>query len=102
MFKRLFATAAVFGMAALAPPVHAQTACGPRENVTAQLAKKYGEYHRAVGLQNAARMVELWTSDGGASWTLLVTGPDGSTCIAASGSNWLEYKLIVPSMDVPS
>ena len=32
-------------------------------------------------------VLELLTSRGG-SWTILVTAPDGTTCLMATGENW--------------
>jgi len=96
MFKRLFAAGLVFGMAALAPPVFAQSNCAPRDVVTKQLTQKFGEVSQGGGLQSQARIYELWSSQVTGSWSILVTNTSGMTCVLATGNNWTpnpEYAL---------
>ena len=91
MYKRLFAAALVFGLAAGAPPATpalAQTACGPRDTITTVLTETYGESRKGIGLQNPQVMFELWTSEETGSWTILATRADGVTCMVASGLYW--------------
>lgn len=88
MFKRLLTTAAVFGAAALAPPVNAQTArCLPRTVLVQTLETKYSESLTGGGLQNAQQVVEVWSSNSG-SFTVFVTRADGFSCIVATGQSW--------------
>lgn len=61
--------------------------CGARDEVTAKLAGKYGETQTATGLVSSNRVLEVWRSADG-TWTLLMTRPDGKTCIVAAGSLW--------------
>jgi hypothetical protein len=49
----------------------------------AELSGRHGEARGFAGLTQGA-MMELWSAADGA-WTLLVTGPDGQTCIVAFG-----------------
>lgn len=101
MFKRLFAIAAVFGAAALAPPqAEAQSpsqvrkVCAPRALLTANLAEKYGETKQGVGLANGAAAFEVWRSDKSGSWTMLMTRPNGVSCVIASGNSWHEPHIV--------
>jgi hypothetical protein len=71
----------------------AQTACGQRDAIIAQLQDKYQESHRASGLQSGTEMVEVWASEGSGSFTILVTRANGISCIALVGQNWLENGL---------
>jgi hypothetical protein len=59
--------------------------CGPRAEVTAQLAERYGESRRAIGIAANTALVELFASDQTGTWTITVTGPDGTACLVASG-----------------
>jgi ABC-type dipeptide/oligopeptide/nickel transport system permease component len=77
---------------ALATPAFGQSACGERAEIIRVLSEKYGEAHRASGLQTASSMVEVWASAATGTWTILITQPSGVTCVAASGENWLEYE----------
>ncbi len=90
MFKRHFVLALVFGMAATAPPVMAQALnCAGRDMVTERLASGYDEKQTGLGLQSENRLVEIWSSEKTGSWTILVTLPDGTSCVLASGANWI-------------
>ncbi|MEX0337953.1 MAG: hypothetical protein AB3N11_02825 [Arenibacterium sp.] len=89
MFKRLLATALVFGAAALAPPASAQTAqCMPRDTLIETLQTKFGESLTGGGLQSENQLLELWSSQNTGSFTVLLTQPNGISCVVASGQNW--------------
>ena len=89
MFKRLFSAALVFGAAALAPPAMAQvSACLPRDVLVQSLEARHGEHLTGGGLQNAAHVIEVWSSEQTGSFTVFVTRADGLACIVATGQNW--------------
>lgn len=88
MFKRLFAGAIVFGLAATAPPAIAQVPCGARETVTDLLAERRGESLTAVGLRSPEILLEVWTSPDSGSWTLLLSRADGVSCVISAGTDW--------------
>ena len=64
--------------------------CGDRDTVVAALTDRYSEHHVASGLQSDTGLLEIWASESDGSWTILMTRPDGQTCIMASGTHWLE------------
>ena len=69
-------------------PVEAQeTICGKHDELVSRLESGYGETVRAVGVASPG-IVELFTSDDGASWTILVTQPNGVSCLLAAGESW--------------
>lgn len=92
MYKRLFTAAIIFGAAALAPPLAAETAitCLERSQLTAVLENDYHESPRGAGLQGPHQMLEIWTSPETGSFTVLVTFADGTSCVVATGSYWQE------------
>lgn len=100
MFKRLVTTALVFGMACTAPPALAQAVCAQRDTIVAQLETNFAEKPRLAGLESATRIVEFWASDQTGTWTILLTGADGISCIAASGTAWTEFPKVGPANDV--
>jgi hypothetical protein len=63
--------------------------CGPRAEVVGQLAGNYGEEQHSVGLadQNLG-LVELYVDPHDQSWTVVLSKPDGSACLIASGTAW--------------
>ena len=88
MFIRTFTAGLVLGSAALAPPVHAQAACNTRDVVVERLEGKYSEVVAARGLQSAQQMIEVFASPETGSFTVVLSRPDGVSCIIASGNHW--------------
>jgi hypothetical protein len=72
-------------LAATAGAAEAQMVCGKRDAIVAQLERKYGETRRSVGLQQGRAVVEVYASEKTGSWTILVTGTDGKSCLMAAG-----------------
>ncbi len=86
MYKRLITGGLVFGMAAIAPPAEAQPLCTDRTALVARLTGAYDEVQLATGLQGNGVVVEIWAAPGSGSWTIFLTGPEGLSCIASSGT----------------
>jgi len=87
MRKLILASALI---ATSASNAFAMSNCGDRDHVIASLSDKYSERHIASGFQSEAGLMEIWASDADGSWTILLTRPDGQTCVMASGTHWLE------------
>ena len=66
----------------------AQSACSPRTDVVGHLAKKYGEAPVAIGVTNKGGLVEVLTSGDGDTWTIIVSMPNGTSCMVAAGEGW--------------
>ncbi len=96
MFKRILVAAVLFGTAATAPPAAAQSVCANRDELTGKLSAKYSEQLVSAGLQSASGLVEVWTSSEGATWTILMSRPDGISCIVASGTDWYSQEPQAP------
>ncbi len=72
-------------MALAADQLAAETRnCAPRDVVLHRLSEGFGETRQSIGLGANNAVVELFASDTG-SWTIIVTFPNGSTCLVASG-----------------
>ena len=69
-------------------------ACSQRDDVLAQLGNKYKEAPSAVGLANNGGLIEVLTSDDGATWTIIVSMPNGTSCLLAAGENWQPVERI--------
>jgi hypothetical protein len=52
-----------------------------------QLEEKFNEVVEHVAITGRGALAE-WTVAPSGSWSMLVTIPDGLTCIVASGSGW--------------
>ncbi len=68
-----------------APPARL---CVERAALIRQLASKYEEAPVGIGLTAAGGVIELLTSQRGSTWTIIVTRPDGITCLFAAGEGW--------------
>lgn len=89
MYSRVFASALAIGLiAAPASDAAAEIRCAAHELVSDALAQQYGEVRKGLGLQGETSLLELWASDDTGTWTILLTRPDGTTCILASGIHW--------------
>jgi hypothetical protein len=71
----------------LAPAVHAQAVCGSHQSISETLKKSYSEAPASMGLTTGGGMVEVYVSPEG-SWTLVVTQPNGTSCLIAVGQDW--------------
>lgn len=64
--------------------------CGKRDDMIAPLVNKYQESRIGMGLVNDTSLVEVYSSESGGTWTIIVTTPDGRTCMVAAGKSWQE------------
>jgi hypothetical protein len=58
--------------------------CFARADVAAGLLAEYDEVPRMRALTRRGRLVEMFVAPSG-SWTLMMTQPDGMSCVMASG-----------------
>lgn len=101
MTNLLFALSLGFGGVILATQsAFAAPNCGPREVVVAQLADRFDESRRGLGMAGTAALVEMFVSDSG-SWTITVTTPNGQTCLLASGQEWEMLNETLPARGNP-
>ncbi len=76
-----------------AAPAQAQAACDDRAKIVPRLAEQYQEQPRGRGVDGRNVLIELFISPNG-SWTLLVSQPNGISCLIAAGQGWLEIPYI--------
>lgn len=60
-----------------------------RAEIAGRLDEGWAEMPVAVGLLGDGGVLELFTSDGGETWTLVMTAPNGSSRIVAAGEAWI-------------
>lgn len=86
------ATGLVLSVIGLATTAAAQSAipatCTERARALTHLAGKYAESPVAMGLASNGSILEVLTSRAGETWSILVTLPNGTTCLIASGEQW--------------
>ena len=71
----------------------AQTMCNKRDVFLDSLKKGYSEAPAAMGLVSNGSVLEVLTSKKG-TWTIIVTMPNGTSCVVASGDAWEDIERI--------
>ena len=103
MEKTLFALSlGIAGFVMVARAADAAPQCGPRDEVVHALATKFGETRRSLGMSGPDQMMELFAADESRTWTILVTLPDGRSCLVASGSNYEAVSEQLPASGAPA
>ncbi len=88
-----FATLAAMllsGIGLASGPARAQTPDLPRADVVEQLGAQYAETQAAVGVTDEGGVIEVFTTDDGSTWTLVLTQPDGTSRVVAAGETWIK------------
>lgn len=68
--------------------------CDTRENVIAVLASKYKEMPVALGVTHNGGLVEVLITESGSTWSIIVTTPDGLSCLVAAGEGWKTMQAV--------
>jgi hypothetical protein len=79
------------GGLAAAAPAYSQAHCADRDGVIERLGDSYGETLAAGGLRSATQVLEVWAAPETGTWTVLITGADGKTCVLATGTDWHQH-----------
>lgn len=82
-------------LAAFPAAAYVPVACADRDAILARLGAKYDEAPSGIGIANNGSLIELLTTADGSSWTLLVSMPDGKSCLLAAGENWTPVEHVV-------
>ncbi len=82
------------GFALVASTAMTQPQCNERDNVLELLAKKYQETPIAAGVTNTGGLVEVLTDTKGGTWTIIVTTPQGMSCLVAAGEGWRNMEQV--------
>ena len=90
----IFITALVVGLVIgmLVHPAHAQPFCAERSTVLAGLEKKYQEEPIHMGLASNGYVMEVLVSPS-RSFTIIMTRPNGLSCVMAAGEAWENVPL---------
>ena len=77
--------------ALMAQPAAAQQAGVPRAAVVKALGEGYAKVTVGLGIARNGGVIELFTSKDGATWTLVLTMPNGLSRVIASGESWMQF-----------
>lgn len=62
--------------------------CGQRTTVLDYLSARYSEKPIAMGVAANGGLIEVLSSLEGTTFTIIVTMPEGETCMVAAGESW--------------
>lgn len=66
--------------------------CGERAKIVEIFKTKHKEVAQARGLATDTQLLEIFVSPQ-KSWTILLSFPDGSSCIMATGEAWDQFPV---------
>lgn len=95
--KHFTLIAAAACLAAMASSAEAQMLCKQRTDILQQLATGYQEVPAALGLAANGSLVELIRHPEGKTWTIIITQPNGVSCVMATGESW--QRIEQPAMN---
>ncbi len=76
--------------------------CDQRARVIGHLAQKYQEAPVAIGVTASGGMVEVLTSGDGGTWTIILSDPNGTSCLVAAGEGWRALRFDRSAYDPPA
>ncbi len=89
--------ATLLAAAVILPPTgasaDAKKLCSQHGKVIGKFAEVYQENRVAGGLTQDGRLVEVLSTDDGRTWTIVVSKPDGETCVIMAGEGWRKLKF---------
>ncbi len=94
--RRLLLTAALVAAFFVPASALAMPQCNTRDSVLRQLADKYGEVPVALGVTHNGGLIEVFAAPNGKTWSIIVTSPQGMSCLVAAGSGWPPIDLAAP------
>ena len=65
-----------------------QISCGSHAEISGKLADRFSEAAVAMGLTSTGEVIDIFTSSDGETWTIVMTRPDGTSCLMAAGRTW--------------
>ncbi len=85
--------ATALSLSAFAAPALAQSQCNEHGTVLGQFKTSYEEVPIAAGLTQDGRLLEVLSSGDTGTWTILLSKPDGVTCVIMAGEAWRKLRF---------
>ncbi len=73
---------------AAAEPEAPAAPCLEHAEMTRLLDARFRESPSAIGLTSSGGLVELFRTESGSTWSLILTTPRGHSCLLSSGNSW--------------
>ena len=78
-------------------PAWAETVCSQRATFIKQLSGKYSKSPVSMGLSSNGSIIKVLASATG-SWTMIITSPNGLSCVLAHGEAWQDVPEIAQGL----
>ena len=85
---RIRALAAGALLLSAATPAWGASVCLPKGDLADWLSDSYAEGRVAAGLGSGGRLIEVFSTGDGATWTIVMTTAEGLSCVVATGEAW--------------
>jgi hypothetical protein len=76
-----------------------QPSCASHADITMQLSEKYAEVPVALGVSNNGGVMEIFTSPNGTTWTIVLTMPNGQSCMIMAGDSFNQRSMPTGGID---
>ena len=86
--KLLIGSLLVSGAMALAPEAVARQTCANRDAIVAKLNNELGEVRVDGATAGPSAFYEFYASESTRTWTMLLSGVNGVSCVMAVGQDW--------------
>ena len=79
---------------------NAQSLCAKYTDIAKHLSANYSEAPVSIGLASNGGLVQVFSSKEGETWSIVMTMPNGMSCLLAAGESWenLPEKLKGPKV----
>jgi hypothetical protein len=75
---------------------NAQALCLSHDTLVEFLQDSHSEEQVGAGLETGGHLFEIFATGDGSTWTMVVTTPNGASCVIATGLEWQELKGSAP------
>ena len=95
LFKALgAAVVALSAIGASASEASARNMCMKHADLEVVL-EKHKETQAAIGLASNGSLIQVYTSSDGSTWSIVMTNPQGVSCVVAVGQDWDQRARLV-------
>lgn len=88
MIRGVLPLVALTAIMVSATPAAAQGVCAERNSLVTKLQQDFSEAPSAAGISDSGAVIEVLSARDGKTWTILMTTPDGVSCVLATGEAW--------------
>ena len=85
---KILALSAGLALVSTSTSAAAQPQCDQRDSVLKILQQQYKEAPVALGVTHNGGLVEVLSTGNGTTWSIIVTTPQGMSCLVAAGEGW--------------